>query len=340
MTSTGDQRRVPAAPALTDRPEAVAATPAPRPDATEAPPATAERQEPGWTPFAQVFRVFGSLVAPASLLTALLFYFGWAHVHFFWRYFGLDPSLLDFSLQDYLLRSVDALFVPLLGLAVIALLLIGGHLLVERWRAVHGSRRAARAGMTVLVPVGVQLVVLGFAGIRWPLHRVMHFLVPSTALGLGVVFLAYATHLYAVGGGRSGPADRLGPTRVLQAAAVSLVVALALFWATVDYALEVGEARARQFASELSTQPGVLVHSTQRLALGGPGVEEVACAPDAAYPFRYHGLKLMLRSGGQYFLLPEGWSRRDGVAIVLPAADDLRLEFTVGAASSGDPPPC
>jgi hypothetical protein len=65
------------------------------------------------------------------------------------------------------------------------------------------------------------------------------------------------------------------------------------------------------------------------LNLTAPGVRETQCRnPDTAYRYRYTGLKLILQSGGQYFLLPVQWRKADGTAVVLPRTDALRLEFT------------
>jgi len=43
---------------------------------------------------------------------------------------------------------------------------------------------------------------------------------------------------------------------------------------------------------------------------------------------------LVLESGGQYFFLAEDWSRADGVAILVPRSDALRLEFLPPTASA------
>jgi hypothetical protein len=76
-----------------------------------------------------------------------------------------------------------------------------------------------------------------------------------------------------------------------------------------------------------------VVYSAKSLSLNAPGVRETRCQdPDAAYRFRYDGLKLVLQSGDQYLFLPAGWSPRDGVAILMPRSDSLRLELVPAAA--------
>src|SRR5690348_12442394 len=59
-------------------------------------------------------------VAPPTLVVALAFWFGWRLTNTRSEYFGIDSSTLGFSTSDYLLRSADAIFVPI----AVALLLI------------------------------------------------------------------------------------------------------------------------------------------------------------------------------------------------------------------------
>jgi hypothetical protein len=64
-----------------------------------------------------------------------------------------------------------------------------------------------------------------------------------------------------------------------------------------------------------------------------PGVRELRCKdPQAGYRFRCDGLKLLPQSGDQYLLLPQNWSRNNGVAILIPRNDRLRLELVPASA--------
>ena len=49
-----------------------------------------------------------------------------------------------------------------------------------------------------------------------------------------------------------------------------------------------------------------------------------------AYRYRYSGLRLLIRSGGKYFLLPGNWTRDAGTVIVLGDRPDYRFEFGSG----------
>ncbi|HET6708476.1 MAG TPA: hypothetical protein VFH84_26135, partial [Amycolatopsis sp.] len=110
------------------------------------------------------------------------------------------------------------------------------------------------------------------------------------------------------------------------------LVSVGLFWAVADYSASVGVGRALQIEAGLATPPEAVLYSAKSLNLTAPGVRETACRnPDAAYHYRYTGLKLILQSGGQYFLMPVQWRKADGTAVVLPRTDALRLEFTAAA---------
>ncbi len=84
---------------------------------------------------------------------------------------------------------------------------------------------------------------------------------------------------------------------------------------------------------ELPREPGVVLFSERSLSQTAPGVREVRCKdPQAGYRLRHDGLKLLPHSGDQLLLLPERWSRRDGVAILIPRNDSLRLELIPASA--------
>jgi hypothetical protein len=102
-----------------------------------------------------------------------------------------------------------------------------------------------------------------------------------------------------------------------------------LFWAVGDYSAAVGTGRARNYASNLPSFPGVIVYSDRSLSLTMPGIRETRCRDaHAAYRFRYDGLNLLMRSGDQYLLLPKTWTKAQGRAILLPRSGSIRLEFT------------
>ena len=79
---------------------------------------------PGCEPAGHLLHL-GALGAILTLVTAVMFYFGWRRSDVQAREMSIDVSLFGFSSQDYVLRSISALYLPLLvifglGLAWVA----------------------------------------------------------------------------------------------------------------------------------------------------------------------------------------------------------------------------
>ncbi len=88
---------------------------------------------------------------------------------------------------------------------------------------------------------------------------------------------------------------------MIETTSTFLVVTISLFWAATNYAAALGDTRVRQYEREFTTDPAAVLYSKERLHLDAPGVEEVSCQESGGgYRFRYHGLRLMIRSGGRY----------------------------------------
>jgi hypothetical protein len=92
-------------------PAAGTATPAPEPRPDEQAP------EPLTSGLPQLVRLLGTVVAPTTLLTSLLFYFGWSHAYYFYDYFGVNSTLLGLTTRDYVQKAVDGLFIPMMVVA-------------------------------------------------------------------------------------------------------------------------------------------------------------------------------------------------------------------------------
>ena len=271
----------------------------------------------------QTLRTVGSVVAPTTMLTALLFYFGWVSVSVQARYFGFDSALLEFSTRDYLLQSISPTFLPLGAALLVMLVLLRGHSAMDRWMA---PGRAGRIVNTAVAVAGVALFVRGFAGILWP--RPVDPLTPFGFAG-GVALCSYALYLRRKRVRAGAPEAPTGWVLSLNSLALSLFIGLSAVWLVAEYAEWDGARKAERLVRSLPFRPAVVVYSPEGLRLEGPGVhEENLSDTKAAYAYRYDGLRLLVRSSGKLFLLPAGWSRDDGNVIVLRDRDDVRLEFT------------
>ncbi|MEV4756254.1 hypothetical protein AB0J86_14230 [Micromonospora sp. NPDC049559] len=276
-------------------------------------------------------RVLAAVVAPTTLVTALLFYFGWMQLFWFFDYFGVHATLLGFDTVDYLLRSVDALFVPMTVLACVALAAAWTHAALSSRLAGGAHPHLVRRLAAALGALGLLLALSGLLTVFTPTVLDRAVTLAPLCLAGGVLLVRYSVQLWR----DSRPARDVAvhPQRqewvaVTEWAGIFVLVALSLFWAATDYSSAVGRSQARRYAEELSRQPTVVLYSQRSLRLDGPGVRELRCAdPEAAYRYRYDGLKLVLQSGDQYVFLPERWTRERGGAFVIPRTDALRLEF-------------
>jgi hypothetical protein len=277
----------------------------------------------------RVTKLFKEVVAPTTLVTGLLFYFGWSHAYWFFDYFGVNSTVLGLTASDYLMRGLDGLFVPLLAVAVLGLVAVWARgLLAGR---LHG--RTLPAWLPVaLGGAGVALCANGLSRVvvLTPVNRTLA--VAPMSLAAGLVSLTAAVRLATAGQPRSDVAG------LVEYSAIFVLVGLSLFWAAADYSAAVGRSRAAQFVQELPSHPQAIVYSEHSLNMRADGVGSVRCRdPEAAYRYRYDGLALVLQSNDQYVLLPKGWSRGDGVAMVLPRNDSVRLEFMRAGAADVSP---
>jgi hypothetical protein len=274
------------------------------------------------------------VVAPTTLITSLAFYFGWILTNSRASYFGIDASALGFSTPDYLLRSASALFVPLGAICTLALGVVCLHSHATRRLLDPAGRVRLQMAARAAVVAGGVLFAFGAIAVFTPLPFSPPYLFVPASPGLGIALLAYALYLL----GRVDAADRpraapvMHPrTRATAITLVGLLVVLSSFWTAATYAHALGRGRAAQLAATLGAQPRVTVFAPKRLDIRGSGIiERRLTGNDLAYRYRYSGMRLLIRSGGKYFLLPDGWTRSSGTAIVLADSRAYRFEFGAG----------
>ncbi len=294
---------------------------------------------PGGMAAAKAFLAF---LPPVTLITALLFYFGWARTYAQARALGADASLFGYSTRDYLLRSVDSLYFPLIVFTALGLVALVGH----QW--IRGRLASAAPGRPVLPLVrggtammigGAAMVLFGllYAGGLLGRGRAVDLLGPL-ALGAGVLIGAYGGWLRARARGMrrvgawgqasdvsSASASWSGP---VAAGLLLLIAALSVFWAVGNYATWRGLDLAVRVASTYRDRPAVVVYSAESLALEGVPQTRLE-DPDGAYKWRYSGLRLLDHVAGTYFLMPEDWAAKPRL-ILLAESDSTRFEFSRG----------
>ena len=273
--------------------------------------------------------VFLAFLPPVTLITGLLFYFGWVRVDEQARALHQRDVVYSYSTADYVLRSVDALFFPLLVLAATAVAMLLVHRQVQSSLAGGAGRWAVVTGW-VLAGVGGALLLFGLVYAAGWLNRSSRpeALFPDVAgplaIGLGAVLLAYGGWLRAQKRSRSAQPVPWWQ-RVAASGAVAAIIALTLFWAVGNFARVRGDELAAYVQDTYRTYPGVAVFAAKDLGLQEDARLTSDVRPDVQYPYRYDCLRLLDHVGGVWYLLPEDWDINHKL-IMLTDDSGMRVE--------------
>ena len=286
------------------------------------------------------------MAAPTSLVTALLYYFGWVRTSRQAYLLGLDDSLFGYSTQDYVLRSISSMYWPLSTGLVVCLAGSLLHISVIAWAGrtpVPGSRSEFEEGrrrllnrLTALLGgIGIVSLAVGMTGAFVQNSSSVLYVAAPLSVTASIVFISYAVHLRRRFLDRSPEGEatpELKSLRLFISSSVIVLLFLSLFWTVSRYAAVKGVDLAAEVVRQLPDRPFVTVYSAKRLQLQPPVVETELTQENSAYRFAYTGLKLLFRSERKYFLRPDpsgAGARHPGVNvnIVLPESTDVRLEF-------------
>jgi hypothetical protein len=284
----------------------------------------------------------GSVLAPAGAVTALLFYFGYASTRAKYEYFGVDVDTVGLDTRDFLMRSPQPLLVPLVLLAVLALLGVWLHLALRglvqdgaaggdagrvRLRVVRRAAALVVAAGAAALAGGVLLILI-YPWLRdWPAYD----MVTPVCLMTGVVLVTYGRYL------RDTPADgtptpvadaRSGTVRRLVWILCAVVVAGSAFWASSTLAEWSGRGQAVTLSGRFHELPSVILDTKERLYVRDPVVRESALPVEKgqAFRYRYRSLRLLVEGGDRMFLVPENWST-SGSTLVVPMDESVRVQF-------------
>jgi hypothetical protein len=272
----------------------------------------------------------GLVLAPAGVLTGVLYYFGYVRQQAFFAYFGVDLGSVGLSTSDYLVRSAGPLFVPTASLLLLGLGAVVLHLLVSN--SLRGvSTRALRVVWCIVGIVALALLTFGIVGLSRRGDPLLNPLAAPLALGAGAILLDYGSQTSRLGGlGHEAWRDALESTRLLRTSLTVALVLVATFWGTANVALQHGLRTARAVELSLPVQPQAVVYSRDRLQItgAGVGVTELA-ASRTAYAFRYNGLRVLAHTGGHWLLVPVGWKHDNNQTVILlsDATDTIRVDL-------------
>ena len=276
---------------------------------------TAARFEKWWT-FGKQF------VAPATLLSSLLFYFGYVATRAQYRYFGLDVDTVGLSTQDFVMRSPTALLVPLLAISLGGAGLLLLHLGVRRHPPPAAVVRALLVAGVVGVVAGFVLVAGYAAWGDWPAYP----LVTPLLLAAGSAAVVYAMRLPGTPSFASDPDTKGLRLGVLAFAVVAIVGCV--FWATATVAEWTGFGNGMRTARHLNQLPPLILDTQERLHLTDGIVKETGLKAEEGdkFRYRYRGFRLLVQGDGVMFLVPERWSESDSTLLV-KLDGSVRVQF-------------
>jgi hypothetical protein len=308
-----------------------------------------------------------SIVAPVTLLSALLFYFGYVSSSSEYTYFGVDVDTIGLSTQGYIMRSPQTLLVPLLAFPLATAGFLTVNAAIRRRiasRVAHAAREANIAkpdgdpapntehirhmvqwsrlfGLAALT-IGV-ILLFTYTYLRgWAWYGLATPLL--IALGAGIVayasrILAYLQRLLeqqAPGTARGARPSRARVAheegsvvaRRITSALLFVVIAGSIFWATATIAQASGRAIAQYAAMHFADLPSVILDTKERLFLHDPGVEETVLPPSEGQTFHYRYRGLRLLIEGQdRMFLVPDRWSASDSTLIVPLDSSVRVQF-------------
>ena len=104
-----------------------------------------------------------TVIAPATVLGALLFYFGYVSSRAQFAYFGVDVDTIGLTTQDYVMRSPQPLLVPLLVLTLLGVGAMVLHASIRQRIATTESGARGPARRDAYLRAAHRLLIVGLA---------------------------------------------------------------------------------------------------------------------------------------------------------------------------------
>lgn len=197
-----------------------------------------------------------------------------------------------------------------------------------RWRpGLSGIRRF----MGALQVIAIIFAVAVLAGVIFPtqIGAPLGLLLPLLLI-VSVTVLGYVVHLrsrYPDALTATMPARHIPPSRAYILTLLSLGLGAGL-WAVGLYGDYVGIRVAIDIATQLHDRSRVVIYSTERIALQGPGIVVADITqPGAKYHYKYTGLRLLARSPDRFLLLPSEWKQGHDHVLLLRDNDSIRVDL-------------
>jgi hypothetical protein len=275
--------------------------------------------------------VIGLFIAPTTIITSVCYYFGYIWTREYLSYFGIDSNAIGYTSSDYVLKSVNVLFAPILVLVLGLAATLWAVAYTRRLAKQDRHTTAIRVVGWIAVCVGIALTLRGVVGVVRPHWELIHgTLLTALALCAGPVALVVGCWLLSALHNRTEP-EPFTNARLVSLVAAGAVIVMALFWLTNIFATAYGESEAKSTAAELwNKETGVTLYTSDRLGAPSNLVVQspMSDTSDAAQPagaFRYLCLRALLVHGDRWVLVPARWTPEYGYAVIVDANPSNRL---------------
>lgn len=303
--------------------------------------------------FLERTRAVVNVLGPATVVTSLLFYFGYVATTARFRYFGVYLSLMNQSLQDMLLYGVEVVYPPLIAVSVLGLLVLAAHAGVHLLLSSE-DRDYVTSWVGIFVTLlGCLALARGVVGVLVPhIARTEAIATTPLCLGAGALGLAYGAWLLrrvTIRRDRrrlaNAPDDADPPThspvvdwlaspacvRLCRYAMawITLLIIASAFWTANSFAAAYGLGRALDDADSLPGRPEVVLYTKEPLRDLPAGASGTRLSPAAGgeLRYRYRGLRLLVQANSRLFLVPAHWTTPGSHTLVVPYDNTVRLEL-------------
>lgn len=283
----------------------------------------------------RLLQLAGLVLAPAGVVAALLYYFGYVREQAFFAYFGVDLGTVGFSSTDYVVRSAGSVFVLVAVLLLVTLAAVVAHHALTYVLA-RSAPRTRGLVWVVLGGLSLVLLVLGVVALARRGDPLVHPLLGPVAIGAGAVVLDYVVLRLAVTAPKA-LVDTVAATRGLRRGLTAGLVLVALFWGMANVAQRRGLDAAEAVEVSLLVRPQAVVYSSEQLVIRGHGVGvQPLAAADSVYRFRYNGLRVLAHTEETWFLVPAGWTHENGDVVVLlsDSQEGVRVDLAPSSTAS------
>ncbi|MBH5334262.1 hypothetical protein IHE55_05365 [Streptomyces pactum] len=241
------------------------------------------------------------VVAPGSVIFAMLYYLGRTRVNAYYSVFGISVTELGLSTEEFLLASPNATFFPLWILLLAGLVgLMGFALLDRRLARTQGSRTRRRIYRAAAV-AGAVLLLFSFIAVYvrpgWYVAPLLGALGAAAAL-FGLALRRSGSRAAAAGPAPGGGRERL---RTLVGAVLVAMLTLCVFSGVAWYVHREGRAVAlRELREGLDDRPSVRVYADKPVF----GIPERLLEKYQPYRYVYDRFAVLTTSSTRYYLVP------------------------------------